>query len=580
MLIISSSSSSCVYFYLCNSNPSFIPNNFLFYFYIEFDSRLSSADDLELIFLLRGDISLWVMKMSNMTSESDDMIMSRDCINSPGIDEVSIERNMVGNGTLKKGPWTSAEDAILVDYVNKHGEGNWNAVQKHSGLYRCGKSCRLRWANHLRPDLKKGAFTPEEERRIIELHSKMGNKWARMAVELPGRTDNEIKNFWNTRTKRRQRAGLPIYPPEFSPNENSETQNMVTFDKSHAEILPNNAFQAPAIKLKYHELYAAPNILDLPGSNFLDVPEGSLLPYGLGSTTCNNNNFLHPFLKRVRRFDTYPILDGGPDEYFPTFEQSYSQNMNGGDIPSSSCLFSGSHAYLNGNTSSSEPISWDQKLELPSLQYSTQMGSCNAAPSSPLPSLESVDTLIQQPTLIGQTKSDRESGLLEAVLLQSQNLKMSKSSNNNSNASILPRDVTTDSSSQRDDDLDSMSPLGHSAASVFSEYTPHISGSSLDEHQSVEAISVKQEAEDFGFMHSEREDDKPNNINFSRPDYLLDSFWFSSGSTADYSNYDHHGLGGDFCNYSNNHISDSSPFHEHYESTGKWDDISEICRNR
>lgn len=85
---------------------------------------------------------------------------------------------------LKKGPWTSAEDAILVDYVKKHGEGNWNAVQKHSGLSRCGKSCRLRWANHLRPNLKKGAFTPEEERLIIELHAKMGNKWARMAAHV------------------------------------------------------------------------------------------------------------------------------------------------------------------------------------------------------------------------------------------------------------------------------------------------------------------------------------------------------------------------------------------------------------
>lgn len=119
-----------------------------------------------------------------MTSESEDKITSTDCINSPSMDEVSNERNMVGNGSLKKGPWTSAEDAILVEYVNKHGEGNWNAVQKHSGLSRCGKSCRLRWANHLRPDLKKGAFTPEEERRIIELHAKMGNKWARMAVEV------------------------------------------------------------------------------------------------------------------------------------------------------------------------------------------------------------------------------------------------------------------------------------------------------------------------------------------------------------------------------------------------------------
>ncbi|XP_022930725.1 transcription factor MYB101-like isoform X2 [Cucurbita moschata] len=113
---------------------------------------------------------------------------------------------------LKKGPWTTAEDGILIEYVQKHGEGNWNAVQKHTGLARCGKSCRLRWANHLRPNLKKGSFSQEEERLIIELHAKLGNKWARMAAQLPGRTDNEIKNYWNTRMKRRQRAGLPLYP--------------------------------------------------------------------------------------------------------------------------------------------------------------------------------------------------------------------------------------------------------------------------------------------------------------------------------------------------------------------------------
>ncbi|KAK6918862.1 SANT/Myb domain [Dillenia turbinata] len=115
---------------------------------------------------------------------------------------------------LKKGPWTVAEDAVLIEYVKKHGEGNWNAVMKNSGLQRCGKSCRLRWANHLRPNLKKGSFSPEEERLIIELHAKLGNKWARMAAQLPGRTDNEIKNYWNTRIKRRQRAGLPLYPQD------------------------------------------------------------------------------------------------------------------------------------------------------------------------------------------------------------------------------------------------------------------------------------------------------------------------------------------------------------------------------
>ncbi|MBA0684103.1 hypothetical protein Goari_025710 [Gossypium aridum] len=100
------------------------------------------------------------------------------------VEEVVRRGNMRESCHLKKGPWTSAEDAILVDYVKKHGEGNWNAVQKHSGLSRCGKSCRLRWANHLRPDLKKGMFTPEEERRIVELHAKLGNKWARMAAEV------------------------------------------------------------------------------------------------------------------------------------------------------------------------------------------------------------------------------------------------------------------------------------------------------------------------------------------------------------------------------------------------------------
>ncbi|XP_038888678.1 transcription factor MYB101 [Benincasa hispida] len=119
-----------------------------------------------------------------------------------------------GGRALKKGPWTAAEDGILIEYVKKHGEGNWNAVQKHTGLARCGKSCRLRWANHLRPNLKKGSFSQEEERIIIELHAKLGNKWARMAAQLPGRTDNEIKNYWNTRMKRRQRAGLPLYPLE------------------------------------------------------------------------------------------------------------------------------------------------------------------------------------------------------------------------------------------------------------------------------------------------------------------------------------------------------------------------------
>ncbi|KAL3848982.1 hypothetical protein ACJIZ3_010864 [Penstemon smallii] len=145
---------------------------------------------------------------------------------------------------LKKGPWTSSEDMLLIEYVQKHGEGNWNSVQRNSGLMRCGKSCRLRWANHLRPNLKKGSFSADEEKLIVELHSKLGNKWARMASQLPGRTDNEIKNYWNTRLKRCQRSGLPIYPQEvhkdqFQLNYSSSPTSLSSFLASTQPPNPN-----------------------------------------------------------------------------------------------------------------------------------------------------------------------------------------------------------------------------------------------------------------------------------------------------------------------------------------------------
>ncbi|MCO5612253.1 hypothetical protein L7F22_066517 [Adiantum nelumboides] len=129
-----------------------------------------------------------------------------------------LQREYVENvSRLKKGPWTAEEDALLTAYVNQYGQCNWNTVQKYSGVARCGKSCRLRWTNHLQPNLKKGRLSPEEERLIIEQHALIGNRWSRISQMLPGRTDNEIKNFWNTRVKRHMRAGLPLYPPDIIP---------------------------------------------------------------------------------------------------------------------------------------------------------------------------------------------------------------------------------------------------------------------------------------------------------------------------------------------------------------------------
>ncbi|KAJ1254872.1 hypothetical protein BS78_K316700 [Paspalum vaginatum] len=125
---------------------------------------------------------------------------------------------------VKRGPWSQEEDAILRSFVQRFGNaGNWIALPQKAGLRRCGKSCRLRWLNYLRPELRHGGFTDDEDNLILSLYADMGSKWSVIAARLPGRTDNDVKNYWNTKLKKRYLAstrggeGSPAAPPQSPP---------------------------------------------------------------------------------------------------------------------------------------------------------------------------------------------------------------------------------------------------------------------------------------------------------------------------------------------------------------------------
>ncbi|PKA61465.1 Transcription factor MYB86 [Apostasia shenzhenica] len=144
---------------------------------------------------------------------------------------------------LRKGLWSPEEDEKLFNHIIRFGVGCWSSVPKLAGLQRCGKSCRLRWINYLRPDLKRGSFSQEEEDLIINLHEVLGNRWSQIASQLPGRTDNEIKNFWNSclKKKLRQRG---IDPATHKPLNESEAKEKMDPEKPMFDPFPVFEFQS------------------------------------------------------------------------------------------------------------------------------------------------------------------------------------------------------------------------------------------------------------------------------------------------------------------------------------------------
>ncbi|KAL0425404.1 UNVERIFIED_CONTAM: Transcription factor [Sesamum radiatum] len=499
-----------------------------------------------------------------ISNESEGGLLSTDSPLSNDGDNFGDSSNR--GSALKKGPWTTAEDAILIDYVKKHGEGNWNAVQKHTGLSRCGKSCRLRWANHLRPNLKKGAFTSEEERLIIELHANMGNKWARMAAHiafvillcnswcarllvetaldflgrvqdthLPGRTDNEIKNYWNTRIKRRQRAGLPLYPPELclqGPPENQQSLNSCASygrDTRSCDVLQSNGYKTPDIM--FDSLTYAPELPDICDSGLQKCPQDPDEPmsdYGVG-----------------------------PAAETPSFDRAHTDNCENGmsqsfgfcipydpdhtELPLG--INQDSHFMPNGFSAASKPIAGAEKSELPSLQYQVNgFGVWNPAPES----LEFIQSSIGWTPPSG-CPSPKSSGLLEALLYEANALSQSQDqfSDKATSSTISASDITDGSALKTSSQelkgyMDPLSSLGNSVGSIFNESPAHAIGSSLEEKLPVRIL--KSEPVDQSWVLDGERNGILNNFDCTRPAAILGSCWFEQsasfakqqGSATDY----------------------------------------------
>ncbi|KAK1419069.1 hypothetical protein QVD17_28226 [Tagetes erecta] len=170
---------------------------------------------------------------------------------------------------VKKGPWTVEEDKKLINFIITNGQCCWRAVPKLAGLRRCGKSCRLRWTNYLRPDLKRGLLNEYEEKLVIDLHARLGNRWSKIAAKMPGRTDNEIKNHWNTHIKKKL-LKMGIDPVTHEPLQ-KETEGHDITSSSTKKLIPHDS--SPSVSANTHESYEEINSNSTPSENSIDIQD-------------------------------------------------------------------------------------------------------------------------------------------------------------------------------------------------------------------------------------------------------------------------------------------------------------------
>ncbi|KAM1484336.1 hypothetical protein TB2_035545 [Malus domestica] len=177
--------------------------------------------------------------------------------------------NCCSKQKIKKGLWSPEEDEKLLNHINTFGHGSWSSVPKLAGLQRCGKSCRLRWINYLRPDLKRGPFSEIEERTIVDVHRILGNKWAQIAKHLPGRTDNEVKNFWNSCIKKK------LIAQGFDPNTHNLLPSFKANNNNNNNIYACNMFSPSSFFSVNSSHVSADTSIDILEAPYLTLPSTS-----------------------------------------------------------------------------------------------------------------------------------------------------------------------------------------------------------------------------------------------------------------------------------------------------------------
>ncbi|XP_020097731.1 transcription repressor MYB5-like [Ananas comosus] len=191
---------------------------------------------------------------------------------------------------VKRGPWTAEEDEVLSSYVRREGEGRWRTLPKRAGLLRCGKSCRLRWMNYLRPSIKRGPIAPDEEDLILRLHRLLGNRWSLIAGRIPGRTDNEIKNYWNTHLSKKlisqgidPRTHKPLVSSNHRPNHSNNPLPSLTSHGLHPPpaTLPYDLNPNPNPNNPTNNPNPEPNPSPAPGEVLRDHDHGNYLLHGV-----------------------------------------------------------------------------------------------------------------------------------------------------------------------------------------------------------------------------------------------------------------------------------------------------------